>query len=151
MTSKEMPIHVVCGKCDSVVRLPGDRLNESPRCPSCHSALFDGTPVNLTAANFDKHVSRGDLPLVVDFWAPWCGPCLAMAPFFEKTARQLEPKLRFAKLNTEEHPAPAAKFNIRSIPTMIVFRGGREIGRQIGAMDAASMTRWLSSVVPAAA
>jgi thioredoxin 2 len=146
MTSKEMPIHVVCGKCDSVVRLPGDRLNESPRCPSCHSALFEGTPVNLTAANFDKHVSRDDLPLVVDFWAPWCGPCLAMAPFFEKTARQLEPKLRFAKLNTEEHPAPAAKFNIRSIPTMIVFRGGREIGRQIGAMDAASLTRWLGSL-----
>jgi thioredoxin 2 len=146
MTSKEEPIHVVCGKCDSVVRLPGDRLNESPRCPSCHSVLFDGKPVNLTAANFDKHVSRGDLPLVVDFWAPWCGPCLAMAPFFEKTARQLEPKLRFAKLNTEEHPAPAAKFNIRSIPTMIVFRGGREIGRQIGAMDAASLTRWLGSL-----
>ena len=100
---------------------------------------------------FDKHVSRGDLPLVVDFWAPWCGPCLAMAPFFEKTARQLEPKLRFAKLDTEAHPAPAAKFNIRSIPTMIVFRGGREIGRQSGAMDAASLTRWLGSVVPAAA
>jgi thioredoxin 2 len=150
MTSKEMLIHVVCGKCDSVVRLPGDRLNESPRCPSCHSALFDGTPVNLTAANFDKHVSRGDLPLVVDFWAPWCGPCLAMAPFFEKTARQLEPKLRFAKLDTEEHPAPAAKFNIRSIPTMIVFRGGREIGRHSGAMDAAALARWLSTVVPAA-
>ena len=146
MTSKEEPIHVVCGKCDSVARLPGDRLNESPRCPSCHSALFEGTPVNLTAANFDKHVGRGDLPLVVDFWAPWCGPCLAMAPFFEKTARQLEPKLRFAKLNTEEHPAPAAKFNIRSIPTMIVFRGGREIGRQIGAMDAATLVRWLGSL-----
>ncbi len=146
MTSKEIPIHVVCGKCDSVVRLPGDRLNESPRCPSCHSKLFEGTPVNLTAANFDKHVSRGDLPLVVDFWAPWCGPCLAMAPFFEKAARELEPKLRFAKLNTEEHPAPAAKFNIRSIPTMIVFRSGREIGRQIGAMDAASLARWLGSL-----
>jgi thioredoxin 2 len=146
MTSQEKPIHVVCGKCDSVVRLPRERLNESPRCPGCHSALFEGTPVNLTAENFDKHVSRGDLPLVVDFWAPWCGPCLAMAPFFEKTARQLEPKLRFAKLNTEEHPAPAAKFNIRSIPTMIVFRGGREIGRQIGAMDAASLTRWLGSL-----
>jgi thioredoxin 2 len=151
MTSNDRYIHVVCGHCDSVVRLPGERLRESPRCPKCHSALFEGTPITLTAANFDQHVSRGDLPLVVDFWAPWCGPCLAMAPFFEKTAGQLEPKLRFAKLDTEEHPAPAAKFNIRSIPTMLVFRGGREIGRHSGAMDAAALTRWLSSVVPTAA
>jgi thioredoxin 2 len=150
MTSNGPSIHVVCGHCDSVVRLPGARLGGSPRCPKCHSALFEGMPITLTAANFEKHVSRGDLPLVVDFWAPWCGPCLAMAPFFEKTARQLEPKLRFAKLDTEEHPAPAAKFNIRSIPTMIVFRGGREIGRHSGAMDAAALARWLSTVVPAA-
>jgi thioredoxin 2 len=134
-----------------VVRLPADRLSESPRCPKCHSTLFEGTPITLTSANFDKHVGRSDLPLVVDFWAPWCGPCLAMAPFFEKTARQLEPNLRFAKLDTEEHRAPAAKFNIRSIPTMIVFRGGREIGRHSGAMDATGLARWLSSVVPTAA
>jgi thioredoxin 2 len=151
MTSNGGHIHVVCGHCDSVVRLPGNRLSESPRCPSCHSALFEGTPLTLTSANFDKHVSRGDLPLVVDFWAPWCGPCLAMAPFFEKTARQLEPKLRFAKLDTEDHPAPAAKFNIRSIPTMIVFRGGKEIARHSGAMDGAALTRWLGSVVPTVA
>ena len=151
MTSNSQQVHVVCGHCDSVVRLPADRLSESPRCPKCHSTLFEGTPITLTAANFDKHVGRSDLPLVVDFWAPWCGPCLAMAPFFEKTARQLEPKLRFAKLDTEEHRAPAAKFNIRSIPTMIVFRGGREIGRHSGAMDAAGLARWLSSVVPPAA
>jgi thioredoxin 2 len=151
MTSSGQHIHVVCGHCDSVVRLPSNRLSESPRCPSCHSALFEGTPLTLTSANFDKHVSRGDLPLVVDFWAPWCGPCLAMAPFFEKTARQLEPKLRFAKLDTEDHPAPAAKFNIRSIPTMIVFRGGKEIARHSGAMDGAGLTRWLGSVVPTVA
>ena len=146
MTSNGQFVHVVCGHCDSVVRLPPERLSQSPRCPKCHFALFEGAPITLTAANFDKHVSRDDLPLVVDFWAPWCGPCLAMAPFFEQTARQLEPKLRFAKLNTEEHPAPAAKFNIRSIPTMIVFRGGKEIGRQIGAMDAATLARWLGSL-----
>ena len=148
MTANAGHIHVVCGHCDSVVRLPGERLRESPRCPNCHHALFEGKPLTLTSANFDQHVGRGDLPLVVDFWAPWCGPCLAMAPFFEKAATQLEPKLRFAKLDTESHPAPAAKFNIRSIPTMIVFRGGREIGRQIGAMDSAALARWLSSVVP---
>jgi thioredoxin 2 len=143
-------VHVVCGHCDSVVRLPDDRLRDAPRCPKCHFALFDGKPVTLTALNFDKHVGRSGLPLAVDFWAPWCGPCIAMAPFFEAAARQLEPRLRFAKLNTEDAPAPAARFNIRSIPTMIVFRGGQEIARQSGAMDTAALIRWLGSIVGAA-
>ncbi len=141
------PIHVVCGHCDTVVRLPGDRLRENPRCPQCHLALFEGKPVTLTTANFDKHLSRGDLPMVVDFWAPWCGPCLAMAPFFAAAARQLEPVLRFAKLDTEAEPAPAGRFNIRSIPTLIVFSNGREIARQSGAMNAAALTQWLNSVL----
>jgi thioredoxin 2 len=140
-------IQVVCGHCDSVVRLPSTRLSEAPRCPKCHFPVFEGKPVTLTAANFDRHVSRGDLPLVVDFWAPWCGPCIAMAPFFETTARQLEPKLRFAKLNTEDQPAPAARFNIRSIPTLIVFRDGKEMARHSGALDASALTRWLNTVV----
>jgi thioredoxin 2 len=140
-------IHLVCGHCDAVVRLPGERLAEAPRCPNCRFPLFEGKPLTLTAANFEKHVLRGDLPLVVDFWAPWCGPCIAMAPFFEAAAKQFERKMRFAKLNTEDHPAPAAKFNIRSIPTLIVFRGGKEVARQSGAMDVAGLTRWLSPVM----
>jgi thioredoxin 2 len=139
-------IQVVCGHCDSVVGLPPDRLKDGPRCPKCHAAVFEGKPVELTAASFDKHVSRGDLPLVVDFWAPWCGPCIAMAPYYEAAARQLEPKLRFAKLNTQDEPGPAARFNIRSIPTMIVFRDGKELARQSGAMDSATIARWLNSV-----
>lgn len=139
-------ISVVCGHCDSVVGLPGDRLQDAPRCPKCHFPLFAGKPIDLTAANFDKHIGRSDLPLVVDFWAPWCGPCIAMAPFYEAAARQLEPKMRFAKLNTEAEPQPAARFNIRSIPTMIVFRAGKEAARQTGAMDSAAISHWLNSV-----
>ncbi len=148
MTAPGESVQVVCGHCDSVVRLPRDRLGDAPRCPKCHAALFEGKPLTLTAGNFDKHVERGDLPLVVDFWAPWCGPCIAMAPFFEAVAKKLEPRLRFGKLDTQEHPAPAGRFNIRSIPTMIVFRSGKEVARQVGAMDAASLTRWLNSVTP---
>jgi len=140
------PLHVVCAHCDSVVRLPAERLGDLGKCPKCHTALFEGKPVSLTETNFDQHIARNDLPVVVDFWAPWCGPCIAMAPHFETVARQLEPKLRFAKLNTQDEPAPAGRFNIRSIPTLIVFRGGRELARQAGAMDSGRLARWLGSV-----
>jgi thioredoxin 2 len=140
-------IEVVCGHCDSVVRLPIDRMQDAARCPQCRFPLFEGKPIELTEANFDRHLTRNALPLVVDFWAPWCGPCIAMAPFYEATARQLERKLRFAKLNTQDEPAPAARFGIRSIPTLIVFRGAKEIARQSGAMDATALTRWLNPFV----
>jgi thioredoxin 2 len=109
--------------------------------------LFQGHPVELNAANFDAHTGRSDLPVVVDFWAPWCGPCRSMAPGFEQAARDLKPEVRLAKLNTESEPELAARFAIRSIPTLAIFQGGREIARQSGAMDAGSLTRWIRSHV----
>jgi thioredoxin 2 len=139
-------VQVVCGHCDSVLRVPGTRLKDTPRCAKCHAPLFEGKSIELTENNFDRHLNRGEIPLVVDFWAPWCGPCIAMAPFYEKTAARLEPAFRFAKLNTQDEPKPAARFNIRSIPTLIVFRAGREVARQSGSMDTDGLTRWLSSL-----
>lgn len=143
-----MSLHVVCPHCDVVNRLPAERLSERPDCGKCHHPLFDGRPAALTSENFDRHAGRADLPLLVDFWAPWCGPCRMMAPAFEQAASQLEPHVRLAKVNTEEQPALAARFAIRSIPTLALFLHGRELARQAGAMGAADIIRWVRSVAP---
>ena len=140
-------LQIVCPHCDVVNRVPEERLGDHGTCGRCKRPLFDGKPVNLSAANFEVQTLKSDIPVVVDFWAPWCGPCRAMAPQFEKTAVRLEPRIRFAKLNTEEEQGLAARFNIRSIPTLAVFKGGREVGRQSGAMDAASLERWIAQQV----
>lgn len=145
-TREASAVHVVCPGCDAVVRVPAARLAETPRCPKCKGALFSGTPVELNAPTFDIHVQRSDLPVVVDFWAPWCGPCHAMAPQFAAAARALEPRYRFAKVNTDECPDLAARFGIRSIPTLMVFRGGAPVGQRAGAMDAGTLRRWLESL-----
>lgn len=140
-------IHLVCGSCNAVVRIPTARMRDDPHCPRCHAAIVDGHPIELTAANFDQHLTRNDLPLVVDVWAPWCGPCRMMAPHFEQAAERFAQNARFAKINSDQEGALASRFGIRGVPTLIVFRGGREIARQSGAMDSATLTRWLTAAL----
>ena len=138
-------LHVVCPHCNSVNRLPENRLGDGGTCGKCHSQLFTGHPCELNETSFDQHISKSDLPIVVDFWAPWCAPCRSMAPSFAEAAQQLEPHYRLAKVDTEQSQNIAARFNIRSIPTMAIFKNGREIARQSGAMNTSSLIKWIKN------
>ena len=139
------PVIVVCPHCHAANRLPAERLADGATCGKCKARLFSGKPVELAAANFDSHVGRSDIPVLVDFWAPWCGPCRTMAPAFAQAAQQLEPEFRLVKVNTEDEQQLAARFGIRSIPTLALFKNGREVARQAGATDTASLVRWVRS------
>ncbi|MES2318309.1 MAG: thioredoxin TrxC [Pseudomonadota bacterium] len=136
------PLHIVCPHCDAVNRIAHERLADQPVCGKCTRELFMAKPLDVSSARFAKHIERNEIPVLVDFWAAWCGPCKMMAPAFHQAAQRLEPHIRLLKVDTENIQDVAARYNIRSIPTLALFRNGREIARQAGAMDAGSIVNW---------
>ncbi|HEB94702.1 MAG TPA: thioredoxin TrxC [Gammaproteobacteria bacterium] len=135
-------LHIVCPHCDGINRVPQAKLNADPNCGACHRPLFTGEPLALDAARFQRHLGKGELPLLVDFWAAWCGPCKMMAPVFAQAARQLEPQVRLIKINSEEEQPLSSQLGIRSIPTLILYKNSQEAARMSGAMDLGNLLAW---------
>jgi thioredoxin 2 len=143
------PLQLACPQCNAINRVPAHRLADGPACGGCRAGLFAGKPFALDAVGFDAHAQRSGLPLLVDFWAPWCGPCRTMAPAYAQAAALLEPQVRLAKVDTEAEPALGARFGIRSIPTLALFLHGRELARQAGAMPLQGIVQWTRQHLPA--
>lgn len=139
------PIHAVCPHCGKTNRLPAERVGQHPDCGACGEPLFPGKPVEMDDARFQDYLRRTDLPVVVDFWASWCGPCRMMAPQFEQAARKLAGRVQFLKVDTDANPGLSQRYAIRSIPTIALFHGGREVRRSAGAMSAAQIEAWIGA------
>lgn len=135
---------IMCPKCGGLNRVPDEKFSTKPTCAKCKSALFTGSPIEMTGEQFLRALQKTDQPLVVDFWAPWCGPCKSFAPTYSKAAAQMEPSARFIKINTEVEQQIGAQFNIRSIPTLAIFKNGQEVTRVSGAMDLGGFTQWVN-------
>ena len=141
---------IVCSRCAGVNRIPTSRRAEEAKCGKCHAPLFSGHPEDVDATTFERQIGRSTVPVLVDVWAPWCGPCRMMAPAFEAAARELEPQVRLIKLNSDAEQSVAGNLGIRGIPTMILYHGGRELGRASGAMNASQIVRWTRDRLPMA-
>ena len=136
--------HIVCPHCDAINRLPENKLDAGGKCGSCHRPLFTGEVLALDGQRFNRHIQKSEIPVLVDFWASWCGPCKMMAPVFAQLAQEMEPRLRLIKVNTETEQQLAGQFNIRSIPTLIMFKDGKEHARIAGAMDKQNLLAWIA-------
>ena len=139
-------MHIVCPHCHATNRVPDDKLEQEINCGKCQRPVFDGHPANVSGSQLAAQIKNSDIPVVVDFWAAWCGPCRAMAPEFEKAAQMMEPHARFLKVDSDQEQAASMQYNIRSIPTLIVFKGGKEVARTSGARSASQLAQWVQSV-----
>lgn len=139
--------HIVCPHCDGTNRIPAGSVPQEAKCGRCKQSILDTKPIELSPQNIQQHLEKNDIPVLIDFWAPWCGPCKIMGPNFEQASKRFRGKVRFAKVNTEAQQSLGGRFNIRSIPTLILFKAGKEIDRVSGALDANQLISWLQSKI----